>query len=197
MLTIIIAAAILLVSGAVIYSKLFSPKLSAEEVVQVDVTEVLRGRLENIGELNTAEYMCTYVQDYSSSYELKGWKIPLTAKKFTISYDGVVKAGIKDLSMVAVTRANDSTIIVTLPPMQITNSTIGPDSLKVYDESHNPLNQISVEDVNTAQATLIDEMVQRAVDNGIKEQALENAKIMLSAMLQCPEAEGCNIIFKG
>ena len=192
LVAVILAAALLIGAGIFVYFKFFSPGLEVDEVVEPSVTELLYGKLDGIGELNTAEYMCTCLKNYSSAYELKGWKIPLTTKTFTITYDGTVKAGVKDMSKVKIEKRDDI-IRVTLPPVEITNSYIDFDSLKVYDQSHNLLNQISVEDVNDAQAELLTEMEQQATDRGIEELALENLKIMLSSMLQCEETEGCTI----
>ena len=161
-----------------------------------DVTVVLYEKIENLAELNTAVYMCTNIKEYSDSKSFKRWNVPLTTKSFMISYDGTVKAGISDLQKTEITKTGNTTITVNLPEIEITNCTIDPDSLHVYAQSNNPLNPIKVGDVNNAQAEMKAEMIKRAEDTGIKETALENAKSILTSILNCEEARGYTIVFK-
>lgn len=73
--------------------------------------------------------------------------------------------------------------------MEITSYEINKDSLKIYDESHNILNQIGVEDVNKTQANLEKEMVDRAKDYGLLKEARTNAETTIKTMLENADDE--------
>lgn len=182
-LTIVIIVAALFGGGYYLVKHvIFKPKVENE--TSINITEVLEERLEEVAELNTADYICTYVQEFKDQKKINDWKIPFTSKSFTISYEGTVKAGIKDLTKAQINSKDDKTVVVSLPKVEITGKEIDKDSLKIYDESHNVLNQISVEDVNEAQKNLEDEMVKRAEDYGLLDNAQKNAEKILASMLK-------------
>lgn len=182
-LTIVIIAAALFGGGYYLVNHvIFKPKVENE--TSINITEVLEERLEEVAELNTADYICTYVQEFKDQKKINDWKVPFTSKSFTISYEGTVKAGIKDLTKAQINSIDDKTVVVSLPKVEITGKEIDKDSLKIYDESHNVLNQISVEDVNEAQKNLEDEMVRRAEDYGLLDNAQKNAEKILASMLK-------------
>lgn len=67
--------------------------------------EIVREKLQETAELNTGSYLCTDVLTRADSRKFKDWKIPFTEKSFIVSYDGVVKAGIKDLTKAKTTES--------------------------------------------------------------------------------------------
>ena len=130
---------------------------------------------------------------YYSSHEknsrtIKGWKIPLTRKSFVISYDGTVKAGIKDLTKAEVI-PSEGNVVIKLPEMEITDITIDNDSFKIMDESNNIFNSISIDDLNDAQKELKKKMKERAVEKGVLDIAKNNAETLLSEMLKSPTGD--------
>ena len=147
--------------------------------------QVVKEKLKETAELNTGSYLCTDVVTRADSREFKDWKIPFTEKSFIISYDGTVKAGIKDLTKAEVTQ-NKENVVVKLPEVEITSAEIDNDSFKVLDESNNIFNPINVEDVNDAQKELKKEMEERAVEKGVLDLAKNNAEELIAEMLKSP-----------
>ena len=96
---------------------------------------VVKAQLEQISELATARYNYTNVGKFEDSSEFHGLTIPLTGKRFIVSYDGVILAGI-DLEKAEVDLSGRR-IAVTLPRAEILSHEIDEDSLKVFDETHN------------------------------------------------------------
>ena len=113
----------------------------------------LKEKLKETAELNTGSYLCTTVVTKENSKTIKGWKIPLTRKSFVISYDGTVKAGIKNLTKAEVI-PSEGNVVIKLPEIEITDITIDNDSFKIMDESNNIFNSISIGDLNDAQKEL-------------------------------------------
>ena len=72
--------------------------------------EIVREKLQETAELNTGSYLCMDVLTRADSRKFKDWKIPFTEKSFIVSYDGVVKAGIKaggtNTTPTAITKSN-------------------------------------------------------------------------------------------
>lgn len=145
--------------------------------------EVIKEKLEETAELNTGSYLCTAVISDADSKTYKDWKIPLTEKSFIVQYDGVVKAGIKDLTQAEVLQQGDS-IIVKLPEVEITGAEIDNDSFVKLDESNNIFNPITVDDLNEAQKDLKEKMCKSAMEKGILDMAKSNAETLLTGMLE-------------
>lgn len=147
--------------------------------------QVVKEKLKETAELNTGSYLCTDVVTREDSRKFKDWNIPLTKKSFIVSYDGTVKAGIKDLTKAEVTQSKEN-VVVKLPKVEITSAEIDNDSFKLLDESNNIFNPISVEDVNDAQKELKKEMEERAVEKGVLDLAKNNAEELIAEMLKSP-----------
>lgn len=146
--------------------------------------EVIKEKLEITAELNTGSYLCTDVLTKSSSIKIEkwDWNIPLTEKSFIISYDGIVKAGIKDLSKAEVYVKGDF-IVVKLPAVEITGIEIDNDSFEVLEQNNNLFNPIQLEDLNEAQKVLKEEMKKCAIEKGVLDLAKSNAETILSSIL--------------
>lgn len=117
----------------------------------------------------------------ADSRTFKDWKIPFTEKSFIVQYDGIVKAGIKDLTKADVSQDEDM-IIIKLPDVEITGIEIDNDSFEKLDESNNIFNPITVEDLNDAQKDLKDKMEKQAIEKGVLDIARENAETVISGM---------------
>lgn len=182
-LSIIVIAALLCGGGYLLYNHFVKvPEIEHETVNNV---EMIKEKLETTAELNTGSYLCTDVLMRSDSKKINDWEIPLTEKSFIISYDGIVKAGIKDLTRAQVTE-DGNTIIVKLPEVEITGAEIDNDSFEKLDESNNIFNPISVEDLNDAQKELREKMIDRAIEKGVLDIAKSNAETVISGMLESP-----------
>ena len=118
--------------------------------------------------------------------KIQDWKIPFTDKSFIVQYDGVVHAGIRDLTKAEVTQEGN-TILVKLPDVEITEIEIDNDSFEKLDESNNIFNPISVEDLNEAQQDLKEKMREKALEKGVLDIARSNAEAVLSEILTAPD----------
>ncbi|MGN0398767.1 MAG: DUF4230 domain-containing protein [Blautia sp.] len=100
-------------------------------------------RLSELSELATAQLEYRGLIRYE-----EGTISFLTKKGFTMIYDASIKAGI-DLSE-AQAEIFGNTITITLPPAEIQDITINPDSLEFYDEKIALFNPDNKEDTVTA-----------------------------------------------
>lgn len=175
--------------GAIfLYNHITNNVLGLNQHKKTSSIEIIKEKLKETAELNTGSYLCTTVMTKADSRKIKGWKIPLTQKSFTISYDGTVKAGIKDLTKAEVSQNGDK-VIVKLPEVEITGTEIDNDSFEMLDESNGLFNTISSSDMNDAQKELKKKMEQRAIEKGILDIAKSNAEELVTELLKSPYGE--------
>ena len=145
-------------------------------------TDLISQRLNGIQELATVEYYYTNMGQYENQLDFYGWKVPFTTKRFILSYDAVIKAGV-DLSALDV-RVTDDTITITLPEPKILSHEIPEDSIQVFDETHNIFNPIQISDYTgftRDQKALLEE---RAIENGLLDKASEQACTVVENLLE-------------
>jgi len=152
-----------------------------EEEEQVDL-KLLYSEIQGIGELATVEYLYTDVAHYTSS-ELFGLDMPFEVKSFIIRWDGSIKAGVDITAVTVRLDALKKEIIVSLPPAEILSHETDPDSYETLDENNNTFNPISIEDMRTVDAEGQAAIEQRAIDNGLLENAMENAKSVIRQLI--------------
>lgn len=181
-LSLIIIIALIACGGYLAYKHFVGNIFGGVGHETVSSVDVVKEKLEGAAELNTGSYLCTDVITKADSKTFKDWKIPFTEKSFIVQYDGIVKAGIKDLTKADVSQDED-TIIIKLPDVEITGIEIDNDSFEKLDESNNIFNPITVEDLNDAQKDLKDKMEAQAIEKGILDIARENAETVISGML--------------
>jgi len=122
---------------------------------------------ENIGEFATQAAYCTTVNTEEAAQNIWGIEIPFTQSKYIYSYDSIIKAGF-DFSQITWSVNEEKQIIrVTLPPVRILSHEIDLDSFKLYHEHNAALTQMK----KTAE--------QSAINNGLFEDAIQNAKTLL------------------
>ena len=153
-----------------------------EKIVEVEkeiTSSVIEDGLRDIGVLVTQEYYFTDVISFSSVKKLFRVEVPFTETSYLASYDGVVTAGI-DFGKVAVVK-DDTTwkIYVTLPPAEILNVDVDPETFELYSERTGLGNPLSVEDFNDSIVTLESSVRQKALDKGLLEKADENARAVV------------------
>ncbi|MCH5256720.1 MAG: DUF4230 domain-containing protein [Lachnospiraceae bacterium] len=149
-----------------------------EKVVEKEIQisgETIRSSMANIGELCTAEYNYTHVEQVDSSREIKGFKIPFTTSMFIYSYDGTIKAGI-DFTKIQIDK-NDTKKLITvkLPDVKIISSEVHHDSFQLYDEKNNIFNPISVADVADSLVDLENSEKEKSIGDGLLDKAKTNA----------------------
>lgn len=145
---------------------------------KVDST-MLEASFKDIAELATEEYNYRSVGKYSDE---QGW-FGFGNATFLVVYEGTVKAGISDFSKVDVT-VDDTAVQITAPDVQVLSSTIDPTKIETYDQSFNPFNQITPDDVATFLSTQADVSAQQAVDGGLLDRARTHAEQILTAQVR-------------
>lgn len=142
---------------------------------------VIQNRIEQISELASAKYYYTNMARFEDAIELNGVTIPFTSKRFIVSYDGTILAGI-ELSDVEVS-VTETQVTVTLPEAKVMSHEIQEESLQVYDETKNIFNPIKIEDYNDFQMEQKQIMEAKAIENGLLTQAQEQAELVIGQIL--------------
>ena len=157
---------------------------SHQEAPQLSAV-VLEGRLAEISELASVTYTYTNMAQFENSDDFYGMKIPFTTKKFILSYDGTIKAGI-DLGDVEI-EVRDNDVTVTLPEAEILAHEIDADSVEIFDEKTSIFNPFTIEDFTAFQAAQREVMEEKALQRGLLAQAREKAgnsvRLMLASVL--------------
>lgn len=157
--------------------------------------DLLTNRMQQAQELVTVKYFYTNMGKFEESSNFYGWRIPFSSKSFIVSYDGKISAGV-DLGRASV-KKEGAQVVVTLPQPEILSHEIDQESLKVYDESRNIFNQISVEDYAQFSVDQQQVMEQKALEGGLLEEAKGAAERALTGLLAAlaPEEENWQITF--
>lgn len=136
-------------------------------------SSTLKNSLVSVSELSTMEYNYTHLGSYSDSLELGGFTIPFTQKKFILTYDGTIKAGY-DMSKAQVS-VNGNDVTITMPKVKVISHEINENSIKVYDQTHNIFNQITVSDFKKFQVSEKKKALKEAISNGLYTKAQSHA----------------------
>lgn len=133
---------------------------------------------EDIGELATQSAYCTAVNVTDDWRKLFGMKIPFTQSKYIYSYDFEIKAGydFKEIEW----DEKDKKIVVKLPQVKILSNEINLDSFKVYHEEESIFSPITLEENNEALENLKKTALEDAIENGLFENARNNAETILT-----------------
>ena len=177
---ILAAIAVTLVLSVVLGGILFLNSRSEDQAPELSAVMVSH-QLEQVSELATARYFYTNMGVYEDSNDFYGIKIPFTTKRFIVSYDGTILAGV-DLAAATV-KLTESAILVRLPEAVILSHEIDEDSLEIYDETRNIFNPITLSDYNGFQADQKSAMETKAVENGLLTQAREQAAAIARQVL--------------
>ena len=149
---------------------------SGRESEPVITSDLLGQQLQTVQELVSVEYHYTNMGKFENQVDFYGWKVPFTTKRFLVSYDGLIKAGV-DLSgaTVEVDEVQKS-VTITLPESRILSHEIPEDSIQVFDETRNIFNPITIEDYTGFTRDQKAEVEQRAIDEGLLTGASEKAR---------------------
>lgn len=140
------------------------------------------GTLEEISEVAVEQYSYSAVGRFEEDgWRALGFRVPLTGKHFLIAYDGVVKAGVRNIEKSDV-HIDDvaRTVTITVFQAEILSNEIEPSSVVVYDQSFNPLNQVRVENY----AEFLDSEEKRAEDKARENGLLERAQQRVTDLVQ-------------
>lgn len=138
----------------------------------------IKNSFTDIAQLVTQEYDYTDVGKYSKDdAKLFDISIPFTGSSFLVTYNGSVTAGIKDITQSQVS-IDDSTqtVSVTLPDVEVLDSHIDTNSVETYDQTFNPISQISVDEVTGFLSDREDYEKDTAVNSGLLDKARQHAE---------------------
>lgn len=158
-------------------------------------SETITKMVEKIQELSTIKYRYTNVGSYENQSELVGIKIPLTYKRFIVTYDGVMKIGI-NLKNIDI-NVSEKKISIKLPKPEILSNQTLDDSIKFFDQTSGIFNPIKLDDYTDFVKALNTEALEKAQNSDLMEEATENTKLVLSKLLTLnPEINDYEIVFE-
>ncbi|MFZ5353290.1 MAG: DUF4230 domain-containing protein [Bacillota bacterium] len=140
-------------------------------------------QIQEIAELATVEYLVE-ARMIIDKPKVRVWifDIPQTEKYYIAMAQGKVKAGI-DLEKIIVLRADKDEVVLRLPEARILDKYIDP-TTKWEKEIERLFSEINSDEITEAQIKAEEDMVNRAISNGILEKAYENAKRMIESFIK-------------
>lgn len=147
---------------------------------EVDI-RLINAQIQDIGELATVEYLYTDAGKFEDPAEIFGKDIPFsfTTKSFIAKWDGVIKAGVDISKVTAEVNQFNKEIVIHIPTAQILSHEIDDESIETLDEKNGLFNKLKVDDIREFDGISKDAMEQRAIENGILDKAMENAKKLI------------------
>ncbi|WP_062551654.1 DUF4230 domain-containing protein [Peptoniphilus phoceensis] len=158
-----------------LFSTFFAGKKSMKNEMEPEITSTLIfNKLINVRELTSLKYYYTNMGQFENQNTFYGYKVPFTSKKFIVSYDGVIHAGV-DLEKMDV-KLKGKSIEIKIPAAKILSHEIYEDSLKVFDERESIFNRIDIEDYNNFSKDQKKEVEDKAIKRGLLKEADQEAK---------------------
>lgn len=149
---------------------------------------VLQARLTEISQLAVVDYRYTTMAQFENASDFYGVRIPFTTKRFILTYDGEIKAGV-DLERAQV-EVGENAVTVYLPEAEILSHEIDADSVEIFDEKSSIFNPFTVEDFAAFQAEQKDAMEQKALGSGLLREAQVKADANIRLLLAAALPEG-------
>ncbi|MGV8963776.1 MAG: DUF4230 domain-containing protein [Candidatus Saccharimonadaceae bacterium] len=155
--------------------------LSKDKEQGYDSTAVLN-RVVPIQELALIKYNYSGVIGYKDFLKILNINVPLTEKSFLLKYNGYIKAGVdfKDMKI----EVKDKDVHISLPRAKILDTLIDERSIKVYNESMNAFNPLTIADYNKAIMKEKDTMIRDAIAQGILKDATNQAEMVLTSIMK-------------
>ncbi|BAL00687.1 hypothetical protein OBV_34880 [Oscillibacter valericigenes Sjm18-20] len=160
---------------------------AVQESVELDAV-VLENRISQISELASVSWSYTNMAQFESSNAFYGMTLPFTTKKFILTYDGEIKAGV-DLGK-ALVDVSGMEVTVHLPDAEILSHQIDESSVEVFDETTSIFNPFTVEDFTAFQADQKAAMEKKALAKGLLDESREKAIDSVSLLLDASLPEG-------
>jgi hypothetical protein len=145
-------------------------------------SSTVMSRISYLQELALVKHNYTGVIGYRDYMKILNINVPMTEKYFLLKYNGYIKAGV-DFDRIKVKVQNDSAVHVSIPQPRILDTVIDEKSVEVYNESENAFNPIKISDYNKALTREKDVMISDAIKQGILEDATEQAKMVITSLL--------------
>ena len=146
-------------------------------------SSTVMSRISHIQELALVKHNYTGVIGFKDYKKILNINIPLTDKYFLLKYNGYLKAGV-DFSRIKINTLTDSMVHVSIPKPEIFDTVIDEGSVQIYNESENAFNPIKISDYNEALSREKHIMINDAIKQGILKDATDQARMVLTAMLE-------------
>lgn len=173
---------LVLLLAVALLATFFAGKKVMKSQMEPNITSTLIfNKLVIAKELTTLKYHYTNMGQFENQNTFYGYKIPFTSKKFIVSYDGLINAGV-DLEKMKV-ELHDKSIEIKIPPAKILSHEIYEDSLKVFDERESIFNRIDIEDYNNFSKDQKKEVEKKAIKRGLLKEADEESKKAIEELL--------------
>lgn len=165
--------------------RLSEPVAVYEEAAQEIDIAVINAEIRDIGELATIEYLYTDAGKFEDPAELFGKEIPFsfTTKSFIAKWDGSIKAGVDISKVTAEVNESEKKIVVHIPKAEILSHEVDDESIETLDEKDGLFNKLKIDDIRAFDANSKDAMEKRAIENGLLDKALENAKAIIRKLI--------------
>ena len=160
---------------------LISKSSSKEKEFGYDSTAILN-RVVPIQELALVKYNYSGVIGYKDFLKILKINVPLTEKSFLLKYNGYIKAGVDFENMKVEVSGKD--VHISLPRARILDTMIDEKSIRVYNESMNAFNPLTIADYNKAIVKEKDNMVIDAISQGILKDATKQAEVVLTSIMK-------------
>jgi len=166
----------------------------AEKKLELDTTTVLN-KIVYVQDLALVKYNYDGVIGFKDYMKIMNIQVPLTEKFFLLKYNGYIKAGVnlKDVTL----NVSGKNIQVKMPKPFIQETVIDEKSIRVYDESMNAFNPISINDYNKAITNEKNTMIKDAINQGILRESSEQAHLVITSLLKEMGFEKIQIIDVG
>ena len=181
LLGVVAAIAVVVVTGVWVYTEFFAQK---EEVVLTEPKHI-DFTLEPIAEFALEEYNYTGVGFHSEQRQVFNRNVPFTGNEAIYTFEGRVKAGVKDATEIKVTRQDaEMKFVVTAPEVEIVESHIDSGDIEVLRQSNNPINPVDIQGAFGSVAAEQDKAIDKAIDAGILERAQEELEKHLNVYVK-------------
>lgn len=160
---------------------LFTNYHSKDKELGYDSSSILN-RVVPIQELALVKYNYSGVIGYKDFIKVLKINIPLTEKSFLLKYNGYIKAGVDFKNMKVEVTGKD--VHISLPRPKILDTLIDEKSIKVYNESMNAFNPLTIADYNKAIMKEKDNMIGDAIRQGILKDATTQAELVLTSIMK-------------
>lgn len=193
----LLAALVILLVAAVIVVRPSWFRVGEERIT----ADSIGASFNAVAELAVEEYVYSNVGSFDKEgLVLRGFEVPFTGRNFLVSYDGVVRAGVKHADAITAEVDNAAQQLqLTVPQVEVLSSTIDAESVVVHDQSMNPLNQVRVEDVTEFIAEQERSVKDQAVEQGLLDRASDRVEDLLEsharALIAGTPLEGYEVSF--
>jgi len=166
----------------------FGMYYKSKEMTPEISSTLIKNKIVNAKELTTLKYHYTNMGQFENQNTFYGYKVPFTSKKFIVSYDGTIHAGV-DLDKMDVS-VSGKKITVTIPKAEILSHEIDEESLKVFDERESIFNRINIKDYNDFSKDQKKEVEDKAIEKGLLEEATEASEKAIASLIETDSVLG-------